>query len=130
MFDAGKGGKAEPGPRYKSRQHKIDSLQATHTNCNKRTGNLSEVAKSRHPAMPPLTVADAIDAKGLRDALRLAGEANALAIGPHALVDAASRCHAPEAHPKCRIGHLIGLRPLSVDSESHTRSLPSRRQTR
>ena len=59
----GKGGKAEPGTRYKSRLHKIDNLQAAHTYCNKRKGNTPEVAKWRHPAMPPLTVADADDGR-------------------------------------------------------------------
>ena len=61
VFDVRKGGKAEPGTRYKSRLHKIDNLQAAHTYCNKRKGNTPEVAKWRHPAMPPLTVADAED---------------------------------------------------------------------
>ena len=59
LFDVGKGGKAEPGTQYKSRLHKIDNLQAAHTYCNKRKGNTPEVDKWRHPAMPPLTVADA-----------------------------------------------------------------------
>ena len=63
VFDVGKGGKAEPGSRYKSRLHKIDNLQAAHTYCNKRKGNTPEVAKWRHPAMPPLTVADADDGR-------------------------------------------------------------------
>ena len=61
VFDIGKGGKAEPGIQFKSRLHKIDNLQAAHTYCNKRKGNTAEVAKWRHPAMPPLTVADAED---------------------------------------------------------------------
>lgn len=65
MFDVAKGGKAEPGTRYKSRLHKIDNLQAAHTYCNKRKGNTPEVAKRRHPAMPPLTVADADDGEPL-----------------------------------------------------------------
>ena len=59
VFDVRKGGKAEPGTRYKSRLHKIDNLQAAHTYCNKRKGNTPEVTKWRHPSMPPLTVADA-----------------------------------------------------------------------
>lgn len=63
VFDVRKGGKAEPGTRYKSRLHKIDNLQAAHTYCNKRKGNAPEVAKWRHPSMPPLTVADAEDGK-------------------------------------------------------------------
>lgn len=61
VFDVAKGGKAEPGTRYKSRLHKIDNLQAAHTYCNKRKGNAPDIAKWRHPAMPPLTVADAED---------------------------------------------------------------------
>ena len=61
VFDVGKGGKAEPGINYKSRLHKIDNLQAAHTYCNKRKGNTPEVDKWRHPAMPPLAVADAED---------------------------------------------------------------------
>ena len=61
LFDVGRDGKAEPGTRYKSRLHKIDNLQAAHTYCNKRKGNTPEVDKWRHPAMPPLTVADAED---------------------------------------------------------------------
>lgn len=61
VFDVAKGGKAEPGTRYKSRLHKIDNLQAAHTYCNKRKGNTPEVTKWRHPAMPPLTVAESID---------------------------------------------------------------------
>ena len=61
VFDIGKGGKAEPGTQYKSRLHKIDNLQAAHTYCNKRKGNTPEVDKWRHPAMPPLTVADTED---------------------------------------------------------------------
>ena len=56
-------GKAEPGTRYKSRLHRIDNLQAAHTYCNKRKGNAPEVSKWRHPAMPPLPVADAEDGK-------------------------------------------------------------------
>ena len=63
VFDIGKGGKAEPGTQYKSRLHKIDNLQAAHTYCNKRKGNTPEVSKWRHPAMPPLTVADADDGR-------------------------------------------------------------------
>ena len=65
VFDVRKGGKAEPGTRYKSRLHKIDNLQAAHTYCNKRKGNTPEVAKWRHPAMPPLAVADAEDGQSL-----------------------------------------------------------------
>ena len=61
LFDVGQGGKAEPGTQYKSRLHKIDNLQAAHTYCNKRKGNTAEVDKWRHPAMPPLTVADTED---------------------------------------------------------------------
>lgn len=63
VFDVRKGGKAEPGTRYKSRLHKMDNLQAAHTYCNKRKGNTPEVAVWRHPAMPPLPVADAQDGK-------------------------------------------------------------------
>ena len=65
LFDVGKGGKAEPGIQYKSRLHKIDNLQAAHTYCNKRKANTPEVAKWRHPAMPPLTVADTEDGGAL-----------------------------------------------------------------
>ncbi len=65
VFDVRKGGKAEPGTRYKSRLHRIDNLQAAHTYCNKRKGNTPEVDKWRHPAMPPLTVADADDGQSL-----------------------------------------------------------------
>ena len=61
LFDVGKDGKAEPGTQYKSRLHKIDNLQAAHTYCNKRKGNTPAVDKWRHPAMPPLTVADTED---------------------------------------------------------------------
>ena len=60
LFDVGK---AEPGTQYKSRLHKIDNLQAAHTYCNKRKGNTPDVDKWRHPAMPPLTVADAEDGR-------------------------------------------------------------------
>ncbi len=65
LFDVGKGGKAEPGTQYKSRLHKIDNLQAAHTYCNKRKANTPEVDKWRHPAMPPLSVADAEDGAAL-----------------------------------------------------------------
>jgi len=65
VFDIRKGGKAEPGTYYKSRLHKIDNLQAAHTYCNKRKGNAPDVDKWRHPAMPPLTVADAEDGQPL-----------------------------------------------------------------
>ncbi len=65
LFDVGKDGKAKPGSTYKSRQHKIDNLQAAHTYCNKRKGNKPEIAGWRHPAMPPLTVADTQDGTGL-----------------------------------------------------------------
>lgn len=61
VFDVRKGGKAEPGTRWKSRLHKIDNLQIAHTYCNKRKGNTPEVKKWRHPDMPQLTVADAED---------------------------------------------------------------------
>lgn len=61
VFDVRKGGKAEPGTRWKSRLHKIDNLQIAHTYCNKRKGNTPETKKWRHPAMPQLTVADAED---------------------------------------------------------------------
>ena len=61
VFDVRKGGKAEQGIRYTSRLHKLDNLQASHTYCNKRKGNTSDVKKWRHQAMPPLTVADADD---------------------------------------------------------------------
>ena len=61
VFDVRKGGKAEPGTRYTSRLHKTDNLQAAHTYCNKRKGNTPDVAKWRHPAMPPISVADADD---------------------------------------------------------------------
>ena len=66
LFDVGKDGKAAaPGTQYKSRLHKIDNLQATHTYCNERKGNTTELAKWRHPAMPSLTVADAEDGGAL-----------------------------------------------------------------
>ena len=65
LFDVGKGGKAETGTRYRSRLHKIDNLQAAHTYCNKRKGNTPEVDKWRHPAMPPLAVADTQDGGAL-----------------------------------------------------------------
>ena len=65
VFDVRKGGRAEPGTRYKSRLHKIDNLQAAHTYCNKRKGNTPEITKWRHPAMPRLTVADAEDGQTL-----------------------------------------------------------------
>ena len=65
LFDVGKDGKAEPGTQYKSRLHKIDNLQAAHTYCNKRKGNTPDVDKWRHPAMPPLTVADTEDGGAL-----------------------------------------------------------------
>lgn len=61
VFDVRKGGKAEPGTRWKSRLHKLDNLQIAHTYCNKRKGNTPEVKKWRHPDMPPLPVADAKD---------------------------------------------------------------------
>ena len=63
VFDVGKSGEAEPGTSYKSRLHKIDNLQAAHSYCNKRKGNTPDVSKWRHPAMPPLTVADAEDGR-------------------------------------------------------------------
>ena len=65
LFDIGKGGKAQPGTFYRNRLHKIDNLQAAHTYCNKRKGNAPEVSKWRHPAMPPLTVADTEDGETL-----------------------------------------------------------------
>ena len=65
LFDVGRDGKAGPGTQYKSRLHKIDNLQAAHTYCNKRKGNTPEVDEWRHPAMPPLTVADAEDGGAL-----------------------------------------------------------------
>ena len=65
LFDVGKDGKAEPGTQFKSRLHKIDNLQAAHTYCNKRKGNTAEVDKWRHPAMPPLNVADTADGGAL-----------------------------------------------------------------
>lgn len=61
VFDVRKGGKAEPGTRWKSRLHKLDNLQIAHTYCNKRKGNTPETKKWRHPDMPQLTVADAED---------------------------------------------------------------------
>ena len=63
VFDVREGGQAEPGTSYRSRLHKIDNLQAAHTYCNKRKGNTPKVAGWRHPAMPPLTVADAEDGR-------------------------------------------------------------------
>ena len=63
VFDVGKVDKAEPGTQYKSRLYKIGNLHAAHTHCNKRKGNTPEVAKWRHPAMPPLTVADTHDGR-------------------------------------------------------------------
>lgn len=65
LFDVGKSGTAEPGAQYKSRLHRIDNLQAAHTYCNKRKGNTPEIDKWRHPAMAPLTVADAEDGGAL-----------------------------------------------------------------
>ena len=65
LFDVGRGGRAEPGTRYKSRLHKINNLQAGHTYCNKRKGNTPDVDKWRHPTMPPLTVADTQDGTAL-----------------------------------------------------------------
>ena len=61
VFDVRKGRRAEPGTRYKSRLHKLDNLQAAHTSCNKRKGNSPNVRDWRHPAMPPLPVADSAD---------------------------------------------------------------------
>ena len=61
VFDVHKGGRAEPGTRWKSRLHKIDNLQVAHSYCNKNKGNTPEVKKWRHPSMPQRTVADAED---------------------------------------------------------------------
>lgn len=61
VFDVRKGGKAEPGTRWKSRLHKLDNLQIAHSYCNKDKGNAPEVKKWRHPAMPQLPVADSED---------------------------------------------------------------------
>ena len=61
VFSVRRGGRAEPGTRYKSRLHKLDNLQASHSYCNKRKGNTPKVSKWRHPAMPQLTVADTGD---------------------------------------------------------------------
>ena len=61
VFDVRKGGRAEPGTRWKSRLHKLDNLQIAHTYCNKPKGNTPEVKKWRHPDMPPLPVADSDD---------------------------------------------------------------------
>jgi len=61
VFDVRKGGKVEPGTGFTSRLHKMDNLQAAHTYCNKRKGNTPEVKNWRHPAMPPLAVADSDD---------------------------------------------------------------------
>ena len=65
FFDVNDRGKAEPGTYYTSRLHKIDNLQAAHTYCNKRKANKPEITKWRHATMPPLTVADTEDGRGL-----------------------------------------------------------------
>lgn len=61
VFEVHKAGKVEPGTGFTSRLHKMDNLQAAHTYCNKRKGNTPEVKNWRHPAMPPLAVADSDD---------------------------------------------------------------------
>ena len=65
IFDVSEDGRAEQGTRYRSRLHKPDNLQAAHSYCNKRKGNNPAITGWRHPAMPPLTVADAADASPL-----------------------------------------------------------------
>ncbi|MXW61617.1 MAG: hypothetical protein F4Y27_04380 [Acidimicrobiaceae bacterium] len=65
FFDVNDRGNAEPGAYYTSRLHKIDNLQAAHTYCNKRKANKPEINKWRHETMPPLTVADTEDDRGL-----------------------------------------------------------------
>ena len=61
VFDVHKGGIAVQGTRYRSLLHKLDNLQAAHTYCNKRKGNTQKIRKWRHPSMPALEVAQAID---------------------------------------------------------------------
>ena len=61
VFDVHKGGIAVQGTRYRSLLHKLDNLQAAHTYCNKRKGNTKEIRKWRHPSMPALCVATAVD---------------------------------------------------------------------
>ncbi|MYK75623.1 MAG: hypothetical protein F4016_01660 [Acidimicrobiaceae bacterium] len=51
------------GPRFKSRLHKLDNLQAAHTYCNKRKGNTPQVSRWRHQNMPPLPAAEGDDGR-------------------------------------------------------------------
>ena len=50
-------GIAVSGSHFKSALHKLDNLQAAHSYCNERKGNLAQVRKWRHPDMPPLGIA-------------------------------------------------------------------------
>ena len=49
--------KAVNGNQFESVLHKLDNLQAAHSYCNGRKRNSPEVARWRHPDMPPLAIA-------------------------------------------------------------------------
>ena len=65
VFDIRKGGKAVTGTSFKSLLHRLDNLQAAHTYCNRRKGNTPDIRKWRHPDMPILAVAVALDGREL-----------------------------------------------------------------
>ena len=65
VFDIQSQGKAVKGTHYRSLLHKLDNLQASHSYCNKNKGNTPELAKWRHPSMPPLGVAISSDDRKL-----------------------------------------------------------------
>lgn len=65
-FGGSKAGKAAQGTQYKSQPHKLDNIQAAHTNCSKNKGNTADVTRWRHPAMSPLAAALAEDGSECR----------------------------------------------------------------
>jgi len=65
VFELSGQGKARQGTYYTSVLHGMENLQAAHPRCNRHKGNSPDIRRWRHPSMPPLVVAKAVDGRVL-----------------------------------------------------------------
>ena len=65
VFELSAQAKARQGTYYTSVLHGMENLQAAHPRCNRYKGNSPDIRRWRHPSMPRLVVAKAIDGRVL-----------------------------------------------------------------
>ena len=65
VFELSAQGTARQGTYYRSVLHGMDNLQLAHPRCNRHKGNAADIRRWRHPSMPPLVVAQAVDGRVL-----------------------------------------------------------------